>query len=243
MSTGSVHVYLLDAQGQPVGSQHVAMASKVEELTSLLERTIERLKVPAGKTIVPPAPQSVARKGDADALVLHLVARNVTRAGGADVPTKAVLGLTKSANWGAYPAEDWIVLGKTEWARLVPKGPFAPGMSWEPDKETAAKVLKHFYPSSENNNVAKNRIDRQEVKATVTAIKDGVVRARLDGSLRMKHTFYHKDDANFVDAKLLGFLDFEAATGRVVNLQLITNDATYGRMRFGVAMRTVASRE
>src|SRR5207249_9023417 len=69
MSSGTVHVYLLDPQGHPVGSQHVATASKVEELTALLEQTIDRLKVPAGKTIVPPAPQSVSRTDDADALV------------------------------------------------------------------------------------------------------------------------------------------------------------------------------
>jgi hypothetical protein len=36
MSAGSVHVYLVDPSGRPVGSQHVAAASKVEELTALL---------------------------------------------------------------------------------------------------------------------------------------------------------------------------------------------------------------
>ena len=241
MSAGTVHVYLLDPGGRPVGSQHVAVASKVEELTALLERTIDRLKVPAGKTVVPPASQSAAPKADAGALVLHLVARNVVRAKGADVPRKAVLGTTRSGNWGAYPVEDWVILGKAEWSRLVPKGPFAPGMVWDLDREVAAKVLRHFYPSTENNDVARNRIDRQELKATVVSVKDGVVRARLDGKLRMKHTFYHRDDDNFVEARLLGFLDIDAGTGGIVNWQLITTDATYGRMRFGVAVRTVAA--
>jgi hypothetical protein len=243
MSAGTVHVYLLDPDGRPVGSQHVAVASKVEELTALLERTIERLKVPAGKTIVPPSAQSASPKADAGALVLHLVARNVVRKDGEDMPHKAVLGRTRSGNWGAYPVEDWIVLGKAEWSRLVPQGPFAPGMVWDPDREVAAKVLRHFYPSTENNDVARNRIDRQELKATVVSVKDGIVRARLDGELHMKHTFYHRDDDNFVAARLLGFLDIEARTGRIVNWQLITTDATYGRIRFGVAVRTVAARK
>jgi hypothetical protein len=241
MSAGTVHVYLLDVDGHPVGSQHVATASKVEELTALLEKTIERLKVPAGKTIVPPASQSCCpHKTEAGALVLHLVARNVDRQGGEDVPRKATLGATRSGNWGAYPAEDWIVLDKAEWSRLVPKGPLAPGTTWALDKEVAAKVLRHFYPSTENNDVSKNRIDRQELKATVVSVKDGLARARLDGSLRMKHTFYHRDDDNFVDATLLGFLDIDIASGRVVDLQLISTGATYGRSRFGVAVRTVA---
>src|SRR5262249_49704161 len=110
MSAGTVHVYLLDPDGRPVGSQHVAVATKVEELTALLERTVERLKVPAGKPLVPPASQSSTPKADADALVLHLVARNVVRGKGEDVPVKPTLGLTRSGNWGAYPAEDWITL-------------------------------------------------------------------------------------------------------------------------------------
>ena len=75
------------------------------------------------------------------------------------------------------------------------------------------------------------------------SVKGGVVRARLDGRLRMKHPFYHRDDDNFVEATLLGFLDFESGSGRVVNLQLITTEATYGRLHFGVAVRTVAARE
>ena len=127
LSAGSVHVYLLDVEGRPVGSQHVATASKVEPLTALLEQTIDRLKVPAGKTIVPPSSQSSSPKADAGALVLHLVARNVERQSGEDVPRKTVLGTTRSGSWGAYPAEDWILLSKAEWSRLVPKGPFPPG--------------------------------------------------------------------------------------------------------------------
>jgi hypothetical protein len=242
MSSGTVHVYLLDPDGRPVGSQHVAEASKVESLTTLLEQTVARLKVPAGKPLAPPAPQSAAPKAAADALVLHLVARNVVRKGGEDVPHQAVLGTTRSGNWGAYPAEDWIVLSKPDWSRLLPKGAVAPGSTWEPDRDVAARVLRHFYPSTENNDVSKNRIDRLELKATVVSVKGPAARARLDGRLRMKHPFYHRDDDNFVEATLLGFLDFEAG-GRVVDLQLITTDATYGRIRFGVAVRTVAARK
>jgi hypothetical protein len=243
MSAGTVHVYLLDTDGHPVGSQHVAVASKVEELTALLEQTIDRLKVPAGKSIVPPAPQSAAPRADPEALVLHLVARNVVRQGDADQIHKAVLGVTRSGSWGAYPAEDWIVLARAEWARLLPKGPVTAGTSWELDRDVAAKVLRHLYPSSENNNVSTNRIDRQELKATVVSVKDGIAHARLNGRLRMKHPFYHRDDDNFVDATLLGVLDFAVGTGRIVTWQLVTTEATYGRMRFGVVVQTVAARE
>jgi hypothetical protein len=240
MSAGTVHVYLVDPDGRPIGSQHVAVATRVEELTMLLEKTIARLDVPRGKTIVPPSSQSVCPKCQAGGLVLHLVARNVVRKNGQDEIARAVLGETRSGNWGAYPAEDWIVLTKTECSRLVPAGAIAPGMSWALDKEVASRILKHFYPSTENNDLRINRIDRQELTGTIVRVKDGVARARLDGKLRMKHPFYHKDDGNFVDASLLGFMDFDIASRRVVAWQLVTTEATYGRMHFGVAVRTAA---
>ena len=242
MSAGTVHVYLLDPDGTPVGSQHVAVASKVDQLTALLEQTVNRLKVPAGETLVPPAPQSAAPKADADALVLHLVARNVARKNGEDVPHKEVLGQTRSGGWGAFPVEDWIVLPKADWSRLLPGKAVEPGTRWEPAKDVAAKILRHVYPSTENNDVRKNRIDRQELTATVVRVNDGVVRARLDGLLRMKHPFYHRDDDNFVNATLLGFLDYEAGSGRIVDVQLATTEATYGRTSFGVAVRAVPAR-
>jgi hypothetical protein len=154
-----------------------------------------------------------------------------------------VLGTSRSGHWGAYPVEDWIVLSKAEWTRLLPWERTAVGTSWELDREVAAKVLRHFYPSTENNDVAKNRIDRQELKATVVSVKEGVARARLEGRLRMKHPFYHRDDENFVEASLLGFLDYEVGANRIVNWQIVTTEATYGRTRFGVAVRTVAGRE
>lgn len=239
MSSGTVHVYLLDPKGRPVGSQHVAVASKVEELTALLEKTIDQLQVPAGKPLLPPSAQSVVPKADPDSLVLHLVARNVERKGGADVPQQSVLGTTRSGNWGAFPVEDWIILSRADWQRLLPATPVAVGTSWELDREAAARVLRHVYPSTENNDVAKNRIDRQELRATVVSVQDGIARARLEGRLRMKHPFYHRDDDNFVDATLLGFLDVAVDRSRIVAWQLVTTEATYGRTRFGVAVRNV----
>jgi hypothetical protein len=241
MSAGSVHVYLLHPNGRPVGSQHVAQASKVEELTTLLENTIAQLKVPVGETLVPAAPQSACPKCAPGGLVLHLVARNVTRKNGQDEIHRPVLGETRSGNWGAYPAEDWIVLSKAECARLLPGAPIRTGTSWQPDKEVAGRILKHCYPSSENNDIATNRIDRQELTGTVLSVKDGIARARLEGKLRMKHPFYHRDDGNFVDASLLGFVEFEVGSGRIVTWQLVTTEATYGRIRFGVALRNVGS--
>jgi hypothetical protein len=238
LSAGTVHVYILDPDGRTIDSQHVAVASKVEKLTEMLERTIEKLKVKEGKPLVKPAAQSVAPKADADSLVLHLTARTLTRKGDEWAAIKPTLGETRSAGWGAYAVEDWIVLDKAECRNLLPEGEAAVGQSWDLDKETAAKVLKHFYPSTENNNVAKNRIDEQQLRATVLSIKDDVARARLDGALKMKHPFYHKDDDNFVEAKIVGVLDYNQTAKKIRSLQLATETATYGHTTFGVVVRS-----
>jgi hypothetical protein len=238
LSTGTVHVYILDPDGHPIDSQHVAVASKVEKLTEMLERTVEKLKLEDGKPLVKPVTQSVAPRPDADVLVLHLTARTLTRKADEWLPVKPALGETRSSGWGAFAVEDWIVLKKDECSKLLPEGDVTAGKSWDLDKQVAAKVLKHFYPSTENNDVAKNRIDEQQLRATVLSVKDGVVRARVDGGLKMKHAFYHKDDDNFVDATIVGILDYDPATKKIRSLQLASDKATYGRTTFGVVVRS-----
>src|SRR5262249_54845823 len=122
LSAGTVHAYVVAPDGHPIDSLHVARASKVEELTAMLERTIDKLKTPEGKPLVTPTIQSSAPKAEADALVLHLTARNLMRQGDEYVPRPAALGQTKSAGWGSYPQENWIVLPRPAWTKLLPKG-------------------------------------------------------------------------------------------------------------------------
>jgi hypothetical protein len=67
-----------------------------------------------------------------------------------------------------------------------------------------------------------------------------VVRARLDGSLRLKHKFYSgRDDDNYADATVLGYLDFRADSRAIQTLRLVTDRATYGKMSFTVAVRSL----
>lgn len=238
LSSGTVHVYILAPDGGVVDSLHVATASKVDETLALLQRNVDRLKTVAGEPLVPPAPQSACPKTAADCLVLHLTERDLRRQDGDLVPVRPRLGETRSGNWGAFAAEDWIVLARAEWSKLLPGKSTDVGASWDLDREVAARILTHFYPSTENNNVSTNRIDEQLLKATVLSIQDGVVRARLDGRLMMKHSFYHRDDDNFVDATIVGLLEFEPGK-KIHSLQLATVKAMYGRTAFGVVVRSV----
>jgi hypothetical protein len=243
LSTGTVHVYILTPDGHPVDSLHVARASRVETLLDCLERAIARFKVEAGPTLVKPAPQSRPARKEADALLLHVTTRHLRRKGAAFVPLgdEARRGQSQNAGWGAEPGEDWVELPRAEWARLLGPAKVEAGTSWEPDAKVVAKVLTHFYPPTENNDVAKNRIQEQALKATVLSVQDGVARVRLDGRLKMKHPFYHRDDDNVVTAALVGYLEYEPARGALRTLQLVTDGATYGKGAFGAAARALPS--
>jgi hypothetical protein len=124
-------------------------------------------------------------------------------------------------------------------AKLLPAGLPRPGLTWRPDAKLAARLLTHFYPVTENNDVAKNRIEEQALEGTVLSVGDGRVRARLDGKLRMRHNFYHKDDGKVVVASFTGYFEYEPVTRKVRTLRLATREAMYGGGTFGVAVRSV----
>ena len=118
------------------------------------------------------------------------------------------------------------------------------GDSWDIDKGLASQLLTRFYPTTENNDLSTNRIDQQSLRATVVSIRDGLVHARIDGSLKMKHNSYpHRDDDNVVEAAIVGYLDFEQDKPRIQTLRLVTEKASYGgpTRRFGVAVRSLSA--
>jgi hypothetical protein len=117
-------------------------------------------------------------------------------------------------------------------------------LGWEVDREVAAKLYLRFYPDTEANDFAENRIDRQSLRAKVVSVADGSARVQLTGELRMKHAFYpHRDDDNFVEATVPGYFDYEIGPRRIRSLRIVTEEATYGSAQrthyFGVALRSV----
>ena len=223
LSVGTVHVYILSPAGHPLNSLHVATAEKTDRLLDLLERTVERLHVREGEAVVSPVAQSTPPKCASDSLVLHLTSRSLDGRGA----------------WSDFPVEDWIVLGRDEWEKLLPRSQVQAGDSWEVDKKISARLLTHFYPPTENNDVSKNRFERQSLKVTVVSIQEGEARARIEGELKMQHSFYHKEDGKVVEATVLGFIDFELSPRNIRSFQLVTEQATYGGGTFGVAVRSL----
>lgn len=94
------------------------------------------------------------------------------------------------------------------------------------------------------NDFADNRIDRQSLRAKVVSVAEGLARVQFEGELKMKHPFYpHREDDNFVEATVAGYLDYEIGPPRIRSLRLVTDEATYGSVRqtqhFGVALRSM----
>jgi hypothetical protein len=221
-STGTVHVYIVEPGGQPIGTLHVATAAKTDKLLELLDSVVRKYDLKPGKPVVQPRPLSAAPPVKEGGLVLHLTARPLKGGG----------------SWGGV-SENWIVYSPEEVEKLLPSGKVKVGQTWPLDAKLAARLLTHFYPVTENNDVTKNRIEKQELTARVLSVADGVARARLDGELRMKHNFYHKDDGRTVVATFSGYLDVEVARGKLRAVRLATRQASYGGGTFAVAVRSV----
>jgi hypothetical protein len=221
-SVGSVHVYILNPEGRLIDSMHVAEAAKSRNLEALLRKTVADLRLRPGDPVAKVRSQSAAPTCDSDSLVLHLVSRSLDGRGA----------------WTEFPVENWIVLSPAEQKALLPPGSLERGASWTPDPEVLKKLLTHFYPATENNDVKKNRFDQLSVSASVIELNDGTARARLSGTFKMAHDFYHKEDGKAVEAEFVGFAKINTSDRRLLNLQITTRNASYNGGKFAVALRT-----
>src|SRR5262249_51366837 len=150
LSVGTVHAYVLTPDGHTHDSLHVATAARTDRLLAMLDRAVATFKPKEGKPVVAPAPQSAPPPAPADALVLHLVSRADQR-----------------GSWGEFPGENWIVLARAEWEKLLPPGAVKKGQTCQLDREVSARVLTYFYPQTENNQAPTSRIEKQALTARV----------------------------------------------------------------------------
>ncbi len=249
LDAGTVCAYLVTPEGRPVATAPLNrdVAADPVKLAELMERVIRELGVTKGEPLVRPLPYKGPKPVSPDSLMVHVVTRYLERKGEELVPydVSASLGTKQAIGWGNLPSESWIELGKDDWLKLLPADDIGTDTAWQPDTKVAAMMLHHFYPPTENTDLAKNRMDELALSAKVESIDDGVVRARVDGHLRMKHHFYHDDDNNFVTTDVVGYLEFDAGKKGIRSLVLVTDGATYGGNTdflhpFGAAVRSVA---
>jgi hypothetical protein len=229
--SGTVHVYILHpANGQVIESIDIGTATQPEKLLARLSAVVERLKTPAGKPVVAPAPQSHPPAHAADDLVLHLAARSY------------------KGTWNEFPVEDWIVLSPAEAARLLPPGEVAVASSWEMDKTVAARFLTKFLPNGFGYaGYHKTRVAELALKATVVSVDQGIARARITGAMKLTHqtlNFQVSPPApieQIAVVPLTGFIDFAPGEHRVRALRLLSDRATarQGEVEYAVALRSM----
>lgn len=215
-------IYLIAPDGTVAEVIRVKAAKVAETLVARLEAAVARMKTASGDPVVAPHPLSVAPPAPPGGLVLHVVARADRR-----------------HPWGEFPGENWIVLSPERSELLLKPGAGAPGDSWLIDSEISAALLTYFYPQTENNDITKNRLDRQWLRATIVSADADRAVARIHGELRMKHLFYpSRPDDSVVTATLVGTLEFDPTSRRVRSLRLLTENATYGEHTFTAGLRS-----
>lgn len=220
-------VYLVGPDGKGLASMIVSDAAQGDKLQKLLDATVARLGTAEGKPVVAPAGQAPAPKAEEGDAVLHLVSRRDGR-----------------GSWGEFPSENWIVLKRADVTKLLPADDAT--KAWDIDAASATKILTHFYPQVETCDFARettadsphrHRIEQVALRGKIVSREGGRARARLDGTVRLKHTFYPgRDDNNFATATVVGYLDFDVKTRSLTTFRLVTTTATYGKEGFTVAV-------
>jgi len=224
MSTGSEHLYILSPEGQVVEALHICHVT-----TAGLRETLAKFTRPVGPTLVPP----VAQSAPAGKSMLHLTSRYLDKEG---KPLKFKPG----ASYHAFPAEDWFALTPAEEAALVPDASAQPGASWYVDMAVSARLLSRLYPLTGNFGSSEgNRIEEAALTATVISGRRSVAWIRLDGRVRLGHTFMPNKDERPVEAIVMGYLEYDRKERKVLTFRLVTDHAKYGKENFGVAIRSV----
>lgn len=232
---GDVNPVLVTWDAKPLGRLSIGPACEKDNLLHLLEKTVTDLKLANGEPVVKPSPQAAAPPVPAGSLLLNLTARK----------------LTPRYSWNEFPSENWIVLTAEQCRKLMPAGGVSAGKSWDIDRATAALILTHFYPQTEvctanessllsETGPYRHRIEELALKGTVIAVEKGMARIRLDGSLKLRHGFYPgREDKNHVEARLVGYLDYDVSKRTIRSLKLITDQAKYANIPIGVAVRSI----
>jgi hypothetical protein len=223
-----VHVYILaPADGEVIESIDIGTATQPAKLLARLTAVVDKLKTPAGKPLVKPAPQSRPPRSAPGSLVLHTVAR------------------AYQGTWNEFPVESWTVLGPAEAGNLLPADGVKVGQSWELDKDITARFLTTFLPNGYGYaTYHKIQIMQQELRATVVSIDKGIAQARVEGVLKLKHKSRNfnvsppGDTEEIAQMSLVGFIDFAVKEKQVSAFRLLADKATSrnGQVVYAVAL-------
>jgi RNA polymerase sigma factor (sigma-70 family) len=234
MPAGMAAVYTVAPDGRVLGCLVVPRAHETAPMLALLEQACREAKDSQGAPLIKPALQSKPPPHSPGDLVLHVVARYVDASGAPE---------RQRGSWHEVPAENWLVLESKTAAQLLPGGEVEPGSAWTLGPEIAKRILVHCYPATEDpirDDSARSRIRGAVLRARVVSIRGKLVRARLEGAIHMSRLFNKTHPEHHmmpIDAAVSGYLDFEAS-GHILSLKLVTDQATCGGSPFAVAVQS-----
>jgi hypothetical protein len=238
LSVGTVHAFILAPDGSVRDSLHTAEAAKADRLLVMLDRNVRALNVQPGKPIVPAVAQTPPQCLSGDTQVA-LVARYLQRSGDRLVPVES-----DSGDWTSLPSQEWLSLSPADVRSLTGGANPRPGNTRRVDAGTVNRILSHFYPPTENWEADKNTIRESALTANVSLLDGKIAQITYTGSLKMDHWFYHKPDDRYVEAKIEGYADIDAHSGKLLRIRLATTDGQYRgggqTLPFGVAVTSVA---
>ena len=221
LGIGDVHVYIVAPNGNGIKSLDISNATNTDHMVAFLNSIVQEQHLTPGPPAVKPHPTSVAPEAPADSFVMHLVSRSM-----------------QGGSWHEFPAENWIVLSKSETAQLLPAGTPARGATWQVPKPVAVKLVEWFYPQNEEKTGAnRSRVDLADLRMTVTTLENGLARARIAGKVVLQHSFYPNGKSEDLAAsELEGYIDFRVADRTIQRLRLVTDKAAYNGTPFRTSL-------
>jgi len=226
LGIGDVHVYIVAPDKSAVASLAVVPAQDPAQLIPFLQGVVAKLHVQGGAPAIKPHPTSrPPANTPSDSLVLHLVSRAL--AGG---------------SWHEFPSENWIVLSAPEWNQLMPAGIVKVKQQWTAPKPVATKLAEWVYPQNEEKTGAnRSRVEEADLRLTAVAVQGTLVRARIDGKIRLWHSFYPggenaQNATDFAVSEVTGYMDFDMAQHRIQRLRIVTNKGAYRDTPFAASL-------
>ena len=226
LGLGDVHVYVLGPDGGAIDGLDIGRAMDANQEISLLTRVAERLHTPPGPPVFPPHPQSAPPQVEAGAPAIHLVARK-------QIPP---------TSWNEFPSENWILLSRQEWDQILPPADTGLHGTWTIPHPVAVKLAEWIYPQTEDiAQTNRSRVDQVEFRMTVVTQRGTLARAKIEGRVRLYHSFYpkrpHEDYAN---SELIGYADFDLSSRQVQRLRIVTSKAEYVGTAFDCTLVSVS---
>jgi hypothetical protein len=106
----------------------------------------------------------------------------------------------------------------------------------------AVKLAEWVSPQNvEKTGKNRSRVDVADFRLTAVSVEGPLVRARIDGKIRLWHGFYPgpenpQNAGDIAASELTGYMDFDTAQHHIQRLRIVTNKGTYPNAAFAASL-------